>query len=451
MADNYTFSPHETLGARGRTRASFVTTQHPRYTWEPESWEQTVRMIKPNGTARYTACFDKARKKKVKSVIHHWNEQLTPNDFADITGVYTASGLSAAYSINTSTDTRRADGEILYVKMTAADAKKFTNDFLVRLQDHTYGTNYVYGVTGTPVINGASSYVPVTLVQADNNYPTSAFAADDADTLYIISPVMEEGDLPPKAIHYEHESLWNCTQIVRTSLRMTRTAMQTGLRTAYDVAMAKRECLLRHQARKEKALLFGFRDADNTGPDGYPARLTGGLDYFISTNRFDWKVDKGDAWKTSGWSWLRSIAESMLDYKGADGGNGNRRTVLCGQGVWNSMSTLLHTSDEGAVRYNTTPMTDTFGGTCQRFEHAGMIFDFTVHPQLTYHPFFKYSAFFLEDSCIKQFYLQDDFYKKKVGDNGFDGQWSEFIWEGGFQIEGERLMAVAHNFGAPGL
>jgi hypothetical protein len=114
----------------------------------------------------------------------------------------------------------------------------------------------------------------VKLLEDDDN--STAGDLSDADTLLIIGNINAEGAAMPDAVAYDPLKWYNFTQIFRSPLEITRTAMQTRLRTGDQYKEAKRECLEMHGIEMEKAFLFGV-PSESTGDNGKPERTTLGI------------------------------------------------------------------------------------------------------------------------------------------------------------------------------
>jgi hypothetical protein len=91
----------------------------------------------------------------------------------------------------------------------------------------------------------------------------------------IVGSIYEEGADTPTNVRYRASKITNFTQIFRDSLKATRTAMQTRLRTVEEVKDAKQQCLLYHSIGMEYGFIFGEKVEDVSGSE--VKRSTGGI------------------------------------------------------------------------------------------------------------------------------------------------------------------------------
>jgi hypothetical protein len=93
--------------------------------------------------------------------------------------------------------------------------------------------------------------------------------------LVCIGSAYEQGSLAPTGVQFDPTQKYNYTQIFRSTIELTRTAIKTKLRTPMALAEAKRECLEILGIDMERAFLYGTRSA--TTRNGKPLTTTGGL------------------------------------------------------------------------------------------------------------------------------------------------------------------------------
>jgi hypothetical protein len=172
------------LGMRGN--GDWITNQ------EPENWRETILFLFPNGDAPLTAVMSKMASEKTTDPKFHWFEKGLPAQRATVTNVFTDI-LSTAYT------TGGTAGDALYVQGSAAHIGEFRvgHQVLLRNSDN-YADDTNARVTAR-VINGANSYVVVSLLQDD---PTTTGIAD-CDTMLVIGNINAEGAQMPDAIAYD--------------------------------------------------------------------------------------------------------------------------------------------------------------------------------------------------------------------------------------------------------
>lgn len=288
----------------------------------PENWREAILYLLPNGQAPLTALMAKMKSEVTNDPTIHWWTQGLPLQAADITNIYTDSGLSNAYVSG------GLAGDYVYVKLgSTADCEQFRTGHQVTLRDKSDLTVDVIGKVVDRVENGASSYLKVRLLEADDN--SSDGDLSDADRVLVSGNINPEGGGMPDAISYDPTEWKNYTQIFRTPLEITGTAMETKLRTnpqAY--AKLQKECLKDHSIELEKAFLWGVPSI-SVGANGKPERTTmgiipairggytghGGTELVGTVS--DFVTDStyaGQSWLVGGENWLNEKLETIFRY-----------------------------------------------------------------------------------------------------------------------------------------
>lgn len=248
------------LGMRGT--GDWVTDQRP------TNFRETMLYLYPNGALPLTAILSKMKSEVTDDPKISWWEKELPTQVATITGRYTDVGLSSAYVSG------GAIGTTLYFKMSEAHSSYFRVGHIVMLRYTSDLTLDCRGKVTACVQNGASSYIAVKLLEADDNSSTYYLAS--ADRALIIGNSNSEGADVPNSVAYDPTSYYNYTQIFRTPYEITGTAENTTLRTGSQDAENKRESLEIHGMEMEKAFLWGIR-TENVGSNGKKERTTMGL------------------------------------------------------------------------------------------------------------------------------------------------------------------------------
>lgn len=232
-----------------RTTANFVANQRP------ENWRETLLMLYPNSPdaakAPLTALTSKMKSEKTDDPIFHWWEKalddrrLKLNEDLDNseTGIDVDQTYKTAFIVKA--------GDILMIEGTGE---------LVRVaSDPTAATS----ITVTRGVAGTSATAHDPTVAGANPY------------MVVVGSAFEEGSLAPSGVNYDPNEKSNYTQIFRSTMEMTRTAMQSRLRTGDQVKEARRECLEYVGIDMERAFWFGKKAA--TTLNGKPLRYTDGI------------------------------------------------------------------------------------------------------------------------------------------------------------------------------
>lgn len=310
------------LGMRGS--GDWATDQRPK------SWREGILYLYPNGMMPLTAIMSKMKSEKVSDPEFNWWTKKLPEQAGAVTKVYTNSDLGGGHEYE---DTYPSGGDgaaaatTLYVKMAEAAAQQFRVGHQVLLRDASDPYADVNAKVTARTLNGASSYLTVTLLEADDNSYDILGAAShnlsDCDRCIIIGNINEEGAYMPNSISYDPVKYYNYTQIFRTPLSITRTARETKLRTGDAYKEMKREALELHGIELEKAFIFGIPTEGTGSVMSKPERTTAGIINFIRANvpaNFnDFRLNStysGKGWLDAGGgeTWLENYLEQVFRF-----------------------------------------------------------------------------------------------------------------------------------------
>jgi len=408
----------------------------------PKSWRETILYLYPNGSVPLTAILSKMSSEPVSDPEFNWWTKSLAGQSGAITGVYTDEILSTAYVSG------GVSGSVLYVKMAAALVSEFRAGHTVMLRDASdYTLDCVAKVTKV-VSNGASSYLTISLLEADDNSTQSHYLAD-ADRILIIGSVQAEGAPMPDAVAYNPTKIYNYTEIFETPLEITRTAKKTKLRTKNSYIEAKREALELHGIEMEKSWIWGIR-TENTGSNGKPERTTGGILWFIKTyapnNVDDFSLNTdytGKTWLQGGEDWLDEQLEQIFRY-GADD-----KLALCGSGALLGINRLVKANG----MYQLAPKTTSYGIKVIEWVTPFGIINLKTHPLFSYEETNRNSCIILEPSMLKYRHIEDSdtFFKpdkseKTGGPNSVDGTKESFLTEAGLEMHHPSKFGYLNGF-----
>jgi hypothetical protein len=412
------------LGMRGT--GDWVTDQRPK------NWREVILYRYPNGTAPLTAIMSKMASQKVDDPEFNWWTKSLPSQSAAITGVYTDAGLSVAYVSGGTA------GDTVYFKMTAANETQFRVGHQVLLRDASDLTVDVNGKVTATVSNGASSYIAVKLLEADDN--STAGDLSDCDTALIIGNINSEGASMPDTIAYDPTKWRNFTQIFRTPLELTRTAIQTRLRTGEQYKESKREALEIHSIEMEKAFMFGI-SSEGTGDNGKPERTTLGLvpairggytghggtagteDNFVTNASYS-----GQTWLQGGEEWTDEQLELIFRY-------GRReKLAFAGSGAILGINRLI----KNGGNFDYSASTTDYGLQVTKWVTAFGVINIMTHPLMSYETTTRNAMVIFEPQDMKFRYVQDTIFKKddRMRQGGWtsqDGIKEEYLTEAGME------------------
>jgi len=406
----------------------------------PKDWRETILYLYPNGMMPLTALMSKMSKEKTNDPEFKWWTQGLPTQSATITGRYTDAALSAAYTSG------GVIGTILYFKLAEADTTQFRAGHQVLLRDTADYTVDVRGKVIAAIKNGASSYMAVKLLEADDNSLTNFL--DSCNHALVIGNINPEGGAMPDAVAYDPTKYFNYTQIWRTPLSITRTARLTTLRTGDAYKKMKKEALEIHGIEIEKSFIWGI-PTEEAGSNGKPERTTGGLVYNIVTNGgvvsdFSSQTDFTNAtWLDAGEEWLDSILEQTFRYGSGD------KLGFCGSGVLLQINKLV--KEYGNFEFNRS--TKSYGINVTEWVTPFGTVNFMTHPLFSYEATNRNTAIIFEPKdLVERFITDTTFYadpdKQNTGRGRIDGTDEEFLTEAGMEFHHPSKCAYLNGFGS---
>ena len=391
------------LGMRGT--GNWATDQRPK------SYRETILFLYPNGTAPLTAIMSKLKSERVDDPEFNWWTKGLATQRAAVTGVYTDALLSSAYASG------GVAGTMLWIKMSADGVSYFRVGHQVLLRDASDFTVDVNAKVVEKNINGASSYIKVKLLEADDN-SSHAHTLANADVALIIGNINPEGGIMPTGLTNDPVKLYNYTQIFRSPVSITRTARKTRLRTGDAYKEMKREALENHSIEMEKAYLFGTR-SETTGDNGYPERTMDGVITIIrrdaAANVDDYSLNatySSKDWTEAGGGeeWLNNYLEVLFRY-----GKGEK-LAICGSGALLGLNKLAQTGSHMTL----APTDKTYGININRWLTPFGVINLLTHPLFSIETTLRNSMLIIEPQNLIYKYIDDtDFYgegdAKKAG------------------------------------
>jgi len=422
----------------------------------PTSYRQGVLRIYPNGAAPLTAIMSKLASERVDDPEYHWWTKEMSDQQGTVTGRYVNTDLSTTYS------TAQAINTLVYLKMSAADSAKFKPRHQV-LMRHT--DDYSLDCTGKVIsveTNGASSYLCVKLLEADDNSTASGTLAN-CDLVQVIGTVNAEGSAMPTSLTFNPTQVTNKTQIFIDSLDATRTAMQTRYRTDKDkLSELKRETLEYHSIGLEKAFLFGVQ-SDSVGDNNKPERTTDGLITAIRNgapaNVHHFPTDTGDDYVNQKWV---DVGEDWLDEKleiifRRGTGSYADKMVFAGSQAVAAINKMI----KKGAQYQLKPMTAAYGIKVVEWHTAFGAINLITHPLFSYNVLDRRSMVIFTPRRLRFRYVQDTiyvddrarkestFFSKNGGEAWSDGIKECYLTEAGlewdFVVDAGILTGVGEN------
>ena len=427
------------MGMRGN--GDWATNQRP------ENWRQYILYEYPNGSAPITAMMSMFKEESVNDPAFHWWTKTLPTQSGAVAGVYIDVGLSTAYVYATHQATHGISGSTIYCQVAEALAKEFRIGHTVVLRDDDrYDVDVVGKVTGVDY-NGASSYVAVKLMEADDNSGTSAtYNLASVDRIMIAGNMNPEGSAMPRAVAYDPTEYYNYTQIFRTPLELTNTALNTHLRTGDAYKEAKRECLELHSIELEKAAIWGIRYS-GTGANGKPERGTGGLLWFTRTNASS-NVDAYDLnssysaqdWIDGGKDWLDYYLSILFRYAQ------DEVIGICGDGALLGLNQLA----EQHGHINLTPTSTSYGLKVITWITPFGVVHLKTHPLFSHETSTRNMIMLYKPKNVRWRPLKnrDTNFQKDQQARGVDARVEGYLTEGGFEFWHPNQFMVLEGVGS---
>lgn len=406
----------------------------------PKNWRQKVLQLYPNGDAPLTAILSMMKEESTDDPEYSWWTKSLATQAATVVSVWKTADLSS-----TEYTTTGVSGDTLYCNIaTEAACKEFRPGHQVLLRNTANFADDANAKVTAVVLNGASSYIAVKLLEAD---PTTTGIAD-CNRILIVGNINPEGGSMPKAIAYDPTKLYNYTQIFRTPLSITRTARKTKLRTGDQYKEAKRECLEIHSIEIEKSFLWGIK-TENVGDNGKPERTTAGLVRTVidnSGNVSDFTTDTDftdTSWLSGGEEWLDVQLEQIFRYGAQD------RLAFAGSGVILAINKLI--KEYG--NYEFTSKTTDYGIKVKTWSTPFGDLHIKIHPLFSYEATNRNCMVVFEPKDLIYRYIDDTtFYddpdKQNTGRNRIDGTDEEYLTECGLEFHHYQKTGFLSGFGS---
>ena len=290
----------------------------------------------------------------------------------------------------------------------------------------------------------------VKLLEDDDNSTLGDLV--DCDRFKIIGSINPEGGEMPDPIAMNPTKVYNYTQIFRSSLASTRTALATRLRTENDYQKAKRECLETHSIEMEMAFLWGVA-TKGIGDNGKPERTTQGMINFIRQyaplNCDDFSLNatySGDTWTASGEIWFKYYLEQIFRY------GANEKLALVGSGALLGIDSLAMTGGQ----INLQPAQKTYGMDIRKWITPFGTINMKTHPLFSYDATTRNMMVILEPKELEYKFITDTtFYGESnstshpsgYGSRRIDGKEEEYLTEAGLDFGLPQKCAILNGLG----
>lgn len=405
----------------------------------PENWRQAMLFLYPNGQMPITAITSMMPSEPTDDPTYHWWTKTLPLQSGALTNVYVDSQLSSAYTAGAVT------GTVLYVKVAEAVAAEFRPGLTAMLRKQDDYRHDTRGKVVGVVRNGANSFISFKLLHdADATYDI-----DEATHIKVIGSMNPEGATMPEPLAYNPVQYTNKTQIFRTSLSLTRTALRTRLRTPDQYQEAKREALELHGMEMEHAFIWG-KQYEGIGSNGKPERSTGGLvqalidNYPANVDAYHISADvaASTTWVNGGEDWLNEKLEVIYRYGSSE------KLAVFGSGVGLAIQKLA----KAGATINLVPGVVDYGIRVTTWHHQFGTLHLKTHPLFSHDPITRNDMLIVEPSNLRSRVIDDTFFvedpmDRKNRNNSRDGRDEEFVTEIGMEWHNLPSMGYLSGFG----
>ena len=412
----------------------------------PENWRELIMRQYPNGKALLTGFTTHLKKEETNFPTFNWLTKAFQAKEVAVTGIYTDAILDTALNAGNS-----AAGTILNVKMAEDATTHFRPGHQILLRDANYPLVDINARVIAVNPNGVSSFLQVSLLEADDAVGDGAtYGLLSCDVAQLVGDVNPEAGEMPEAISYEPVDQFNYTQIVRTPVKMSRTAMKSKFRFGEAYKEAKMDALEDHGEALERIFLFGVRSA-GIGSNNLPMKTTGGMIPYIrdnaSANVADFRYDTTTAY--SGKSWTEKGKDFLMNQLKLAFENGDgQKACYAGSGALLGFNYLAEIyshlnvvpgQTKWGMRYNTV--------ICPWGE-----LEIVQHPLLSASSVNNSTLLIFDTSLMKYRYLSDTFFKKSIPleqatHAAIDGIEEEWITEAGLEMSFANECAVLYGVG----
>jgi len=429
----------------------------------PKSWREMILWLWPNGAAPLTALTSQMAKEQLSDYHFNWFSQEFPEQFMTVVAgeVYTDPDLGTALAA------AGTKGQVLHIKpsgtvyTTDAEKQNAVSQFKPHHQVTFFIPDDLAGCSNGKVLsqtrNGANSYVTVQMLEADDNSNQSPkLDIRNATMLAITGNINPQGGVTPIAVGYQPVKHENKTQIFRTSIEASRTAMKMKNRLGANDRELKKELALNlHAVEMEKAFLLG-QVSEETGDNGQPETTTQGIITHLRENKAAHVRSYANAgasygaWTSGGWDWLMESIE-LLTRNSSVEGNADDWLVFCGSEVVLNIEKL--------AKQNLTINIDSgqdigFGFKVQNFKTSFGTFPLRTHPLFSQNPHLRNVAMIFKPRNLKyrfvddtQFYETKEAYASTSHGKRMDGVVDEWLTESGLEIHHPSEFMILQGFG----
>lgn len=322
--------------------------------------------------------------------------------------------------------------DVLLPRVTATDATGYTS--VVTTINVTAGDGTKFNTNDLCIVPSTGEIFLVTAITTDALTVTRGFGTvvgtaipATVSDLMIIGNTQIEGATSRNALATQTVQKTNYAQIFRTPLGFSRTLMNSKLYGGNYKAYQTKKVGIEHRVEIERAFIWGQPYQNTTSTGGQWA--TGGLDYWIQTNR----IDGGGAMSYAS---VEKVAETVFRY-----GNQKNRLGICSPAYITKIDLLA----EARLFFQTT--TEVYGVRVNRIQTSHGDLMLVKHPLMQDLPEYNERCYYMDMEKIKQrpFVNAATKLKMNIQAPDVDGEKHEYLTQIGLQVENQLCHAVHFN------
>jgi len=409
------------------------STNSPGDEYTPKYLDQ-VRREEPNGEFSLLGILGTMKTRSIDNYHLKWPVKPFPSNQAVVEGIYTNTAMTAAF-----TGSQGALDDVYHLKIeygTLSATRKRAGFFRPGQQVRLFKDGEPRSETNAHIIarNDDTAVIRLT-IQVTNvgDYTASTFGLYDVDTISLISSSEPEGSTMPANIFQKPEYRENKTTILIDPVRMTRTSMQTNLRTGKPYEEDKKDAKRLHMRGIQMAALRGVL-GETTGHNGLPKRTNDG---FVQMTR-DHGLVKHYEFDTdyTGLTWIadgggRTFILNQMETIFAFGGP--ERWALVGPGALSGIENMVW--NNASSRYS-IKSTKEFGISITKLRTVHGTINLLMFPEFRFNLTDSHSMWVFERRDLHYLPLQDTVYikdpheiEKKAGGAWVDGIEEAYLTE----------------------
>ena len=406
---------------------------------QPEDWRMAMLQLFPNGTMPLLGITSMMESAPTSDPTFHWFVKKYPARVGEFDKLYTTRDGTTAFSGTGSI----AQGRDLFFELTSTQAS-FANE----LRDgHTFRAGgsaqhvlcrYLTSFTSA---NGKTRIHAKLLTPGKTGANLAFGGAQATKNLAIAGSASAQGADRPPSTSYDPEDHFNYCQIFREAIELTRTAVQTDLRSRDPYGEKRREALRKHGENMEKSLIYGERYV-TTGSNGKLLFYTEGIMSWIARQAEGQIKNFSGTWGGSsdaGEDWIDENLTDLFKFGGTD------KLAIGGAEAVQAISRLVKKNSGSEFQY--TSRTMSYGIEIMEWTHSQGRIYLKTHPLFSQDPILGKTLLLLEPRFIVTRTIMETEFIPSPPNSRIDAVDEEFKAELGWEYHHPETFQLWTNVG----